>query len=428
MFFGKNNENEILKAIEIIKGFVNGDTNKIDNLPQNGSDRVLSSLSDLARTIESKQTQELAVYGEIMLVSEKLADGLTDDRISAASSNQKLNYIAKTINSMAAKLDQSLTEIDTILDEYANQNFMPTAQENLFETGKLKYLPVGINKLRDYLTQSLQITYRSSNVLIEEANEVFNSMEKLVLTTQKQTSDLEEANTSVGQISENINKSYSDSKDMSSYGNKVQESIKEGLELANETVTAMNGINESTQAVNEAITIIDQIAFQTNILSLNAAVEAATAGEAGKGFAVVAQEVRNLASRSAEAAKDIKDLVEKAANQANEGKSIADEMIKGYDQLNENSEKTIELIQSITSSTNQQQSQISHIQQTISLINEDVVNSSEIASRVKIMAADMQKMASKNAQTLKDAKFEGRDESLRTFDDPGYHGSERRKR
>ena len=76
----------------------------------------------------------------------------------------------------------------------------------------------------------------------------------------------------------------------------------------------MYEINESTSAINEAITIIDQIAFQTNILSLNAAVEAATAGEAGKGFAVVAQEVRNLANRSAEAAKEIKNLVE-VANQ-----------------------------------------------------------------------------------------------------------------
>ncbi|WP_226809462.1 methyl-accepting chemotaxis protein, partial [Aliarcobacter butzleri] len=75
------------------------------------------------------------------------------------------------------------------------------------------------------------------------------------------------------------------------------------------------------------------IAFQTNILSLNAAVEAATAGEAGKGFAVVAQEVRNLASRSAEAAREIKNIVENANHKANEGKLISSEMIKGYEEL-----------------------------------------------------------------------------------------------
>ena len=82
----------------------------------------------------------------------------------------------------------------------------------------------------------------------------------------------------------------------------------------------MDEINKEVSSINEAIEVIDQIAFQTNILSLNAAVEAATAGEAGKGFAVVAAEVRNLANRSAEAAREIKHIVELASKKAKEGK------------------------------------------------------------------------------------------------------------
>ncbi len=107
---------------------------------------------------------------------------------------------------------------------------------------------------------------------------------------------------------------------MSKLANTVVKSSNDGEKLANKTNIAMDEINTQVKAINESISIIDQIAFQTNILSLNAAVEAATAGEAGKGFAVVAQEVRNLANKSTEAAKKIKDLVELANQKANEGK------------------------------------------------------------------------------------------------------------
>ncbi|RXJ93678.1 chemotaxis protein, partial [Arcobacter sp. CECT 8989] len=113
--------------------------------------------------------------------------------------------------------------------------------------------------------------------------------------------------------------------------------------------------------MNDAISVIDQIAFQTNILSLNAAVEAATAGEAGKGFAVVAGEVRNLASRSAEAAKEIKSLVENATQKSGDGKQIAGNMIEGYTHLNENIQNTHGLIKNVAESSKEQKTGIEQI-------------------------------------------------------------------
>ena len=131
----------------------------------------------------------------------------------------------------------------------------------------------------------------------------------------------------------------------------------------------MDEINTQVNAINDAITIIDQIAFQTNILSLNAAVEAATAGEAGKGFAVVAQEVRNLASRSAEAAKEIKTIVENASQKADDGKKIANKMIEGYPTLNESISQTINLISDIEKASKEQQSGIVQINDSINALD-----------------------------------------------------------
>ena len=135
---------------------------------------------------------------------------------------------------------------------------------------------------------------------------------------------------------------------MNQYANEVSISVTVGQELASKTAKSMDEINEQTQAIADAITVIDQIAFQTNILSLNAAVEAATAGEAGKGFAVVAQEVRNLAARSAEAAKEIESLVENATLKANDGKEISNKMIEGYEKLNSNIHSTLSLINDVS--------------------------------------------------------------------------------
>jgi methyl-accepting chemotaxis protein len=166
----------------------------------------------------------------------------------------------------------------------------------------------------------------------------------------------------------------------------VTHCVNTGQHLAQQTNSAMDDIDTQVASINEAINIIDKIAFQTNILSLNAAVEAATAGQEGKGFAVVAQEVRNLAERSTQAAKEIKNLVQHATTKANDGKAIANEMIEGYTNLNGIVYKTMELIKNVASSTKEQQNGVAQINDSIMLLNQQINANSNVASQTNTIA------------------------------------------
>ena len=197
---------------------------------------------------------------------------------------------------------------------------------------------------------------------------------------------------------------------MSSYAQELSSSSSHGNNLAKQTSVSMDEINEQVNAISEAITVIDQIAFQTNILSLNAAVEAATAGEAGKGFAVVAQEVRNLASRSAEAAQEIKALVQNATTKANNGKKISDEMIQGYTQLNENISKTIELIKDVEMASKEQLTGINQINDAVNALDQQTQQNAMIASQTRDVAVDTDEIAKLVVSDANKKEFIGKDE------------------
>ena len=186
--------------------------------------------------------------------------------------------------------------------------------------------------------------------------------------------------------------------------------VNNGYQSAQNSALLMDAINEKTKSIEDAIVIIDQIAFQTNILSLNAAVEAATAGEAGRGFAVVAQEVRNLASRAAEAAKEIKQLVGSATNETNKGKIASSEMIREYDILNENIINTKSLMEDISSSLKEQQKGIEQINRAISQIDFATQENASSAQDTMKIAIQNDNMANTMVIETNKTNFFGRDE------------------
>ncbi|MEJ5168478.1 MAG: methyl-accepting chemotaxis protein, partial [Arcobacteraceae bacterium] len=225
-----------------------------------------------------------------------------------------------------------------------------------------------------------------TSILEETANSLARASNEQAASLEETAAALEQITSTIINNNDNINKILFNSKELN-------HSVDVGQKLANETATSMDEINTQVNLINDAITVIDQIAFQTNILSLNAAVEAATAGEAGKGFAVVAQEVRNLASRSAEAAKEIKAIVENATSKANQGKQISDEMIKGYEALNTNIQSTVHLINDIANASKEQQEGLEQINDAVTQLDQATQQNAAEATRISDLVAEVSKLS-----------------------------------
>jgi methyl-accepting chemotaxis protein len=358
--------------------------------------------------IEAGLQKDLGVFGEIMSFSERMSAGDFSARVYLKAENPRINHAIVSLNDFADKLQANSDEILSVLDKYTNYNYLETVNENGLD-GYLLRLAQNTNIVGSAITTMLVDNKQNGLTLRNSSDILLSNIDTLNKNSNEAAASLEETAAAIEEITGNITESTHNVVKMAQFATELSKSSNEGKELANKTTDAMSEINTEVAAISEAITVIDQIAFQTNILSLNAAVEAATAGEAGKGFAVVAQEVRNLASRSAEAANEIKHLVENATSKANTGKDIANKMIEGYNGLNSNISETIELISSVEVASKEQQNAIVQVNDTVNALDHKTQQNASIASEVNQIAVQTDQIADVVVQSAEEKEFKGKE-------------------
>ena len=369
---------------------------------------LLKEKKELIILDEKKDDLEEDFIEELVTQSSLMSKNIFKNKINIKTKNQNFQTIADNINQTANNLSSSFDEMLQFFEKYQKNDFTVEIKNNKSE--ELQTLIEAINKLNVKISRMLLSSLKSGNMFKKNADSLKNNMELLSANIVTQATILEETSASMEEITSSVRNNSLDVDKMLTYSNELLISVKSGYKSAKNSAELMDRINDKTKSIEEAITVIDQIAFQTNILSLNAAVEAATAGEAGRGFAVVAAEVRNLASRSADAAKEIKSLVESATKEANNGKNASTDMIKEYDVLNENIQKTKEIIENISSSLKEQEKGIEQVNVAVADLDRATQQNALRAQETREITNQNDQMATTMVVETNKTNFFGRDE------------------
>ncbi len=374
--------------------YLNKEVTTVQAININSNDEIGVMTKVVNQNIEKTKTlidQDTQLLEDVKRVVTEVGQGRLNQRIEKTTQSENLTELKEIFNNMldvtSKNVCEDINKLNRVLESFAKLDFRDRVENDIGGVSK------GLNNLAEIINQMLVENKSNGLTLDKSSNILLKNVDTLNQNSNEAAAALEETAAALEEITGNISNNTSNIIEMSNLASSVTSSASRGESLANETTKAMTEIDVEVNAINDAISVIDQIAFQTNILSLNAAVEAATAGEAGKGFAVVAQEVRNLASRSAEAANEIKTLVQNATSKANGGKKIADEMISGYSVLNENISKTIDLIKDVEMASKEQLTGIEQINDAVNSLDQQTQQNAMIASQTHDVAVDTDKIA-----------------------------------
>ncbi|WP_052501699.1 methyl-accepting chemotaxis protein [Thiomicrospira microaerophila] len=296
----------------------------------------------------------------------EMAQGRFQKRIEADAQGD-LDLLKQKVNQSLDKLDEVIRDIASVMQAQSNGDL--TERVRVECEGDLSRLKQAINENADRLSAIINEVLIASDTVYGAAEEVSNGSDSLSESVQQQAASVEQTSATMTQITSAIDNNAHNAKSADKLEHALETHSQTAAKVMRETITAMEAIQQSSTQISEIVTLIDGIAFQTNLLALNAAVEAARAGEHGRGFAVVAGEVRSLAQKSAEAAKDIKGLIEKSVERINQGTQLASESEEIISKMNESIGEVTKMIAGIANASVEQAQGVNEINQAIGLID-----------------------------------------------------------
>jgi len=378
---------------------------------------TLDSIHDQNRTETSAisvQLREFSTLAHATYAKMSGTEEFADTESEELSSDDSGDAAAQGMGTVALLAEQT-KELSSRLAQM-NQNFKDGLKQQLAEisrgTRQQRYLNLGlflavvigslvlvainIRLITNPINRTIESLTEGSGQILTASAQVSSASRSLAEGATEQAAGLEETSSSLEEMSSMTKQNADNAQQANILASEARQAANGGAEAMAHMSTAIADIQKSSDETAKIIKVIDEIAFQTNLLALNAAVEAARAGEAGKGFAVVAEEVRNLAMRSAEAAKNTSNLIEESVKNSNNGVDIAGEVSKVLDGIVTSVGKTTDLVSEIAAASQEQAQGIDQVNTAVSQMDkvtqQNAANAEESASASEELSAQAESM------------------------------------
>ncbi len=295
--------------------------------------------------------------------------------------------------SIASNITGTLGKALAALKDIAEGEGDLTQRLNTNGKDEVSQLAAAFNKFAGKVETMVGQIKQTAGSINVSASEIADGNTDLSQRTEEQASSLEETASSMEEMTSTVKQNADNARQANQLAISTSEQAAKGGEVVGKAVEAMGGISESSKKIADIISVIDEIAFQTNLLALNAAVEAARAGEQGRGFAVVASEVRTLAGRSADAAKEIKGLINDSVDRVEHGSELVNESGKTLEEIVNSVKKVTDIISEIAASSQEQATGIEQVNKAVMQMDEMTQQNAALVEEASAASASMQQQS-----------------------------------